>query len=75
MFLSVANVIAHLFFPSSLTPQYHALGLLYAIKQKDRLAVSKLVLSQIKAAGPRGPHATCLLIRLASKVVVGMSLI
>lgn len=48
--------------------QYHALGLLYSIKQKDRLAVSKLVLSQIKATGARGPHATCLLIRLASKV-------
>jgi len=48
--------------------QYHALGLLYSIKQKDRLAVSKLVLSQIKTAGPRSPHATCLLIRLATKV-------
>ena len=48
--------------------QYHALGLLYAIKQKDRLAVNKLVVSQIKTSTPRGAHATCLLIRLVCKV-------
>lgn len=54
--------------------QYHALGLLYAIKQRDRLAVSKLVMGQIKqAATSRPPHATCLLIRLASKVTLALN--
>eukprot|EP00053_Salpingoeca_punica_P013887 m.126017 g.126017 ORF g.126017 m.126017 type:complete len:874 (-) comp16328_c0_seq3:294-2915(-) len=49
--------------------QYHALGLLYAIKQKDRLAVSKLVVSQMKSSAMRSPHAYCLLIRYAVKVI------
>ena len=49
--------------------QYHALGVLYHIKQKDRIAVSKLVISQMKSASLRSPYATCLLIRYVSKVM------
>lgn len=49
--------------------QYHALGVLYHIKQKDRIAVSKLVIGQMKSASLRSPYATCLLIRYVSKVM------
>eukprot|EP01116_Phalansterium_solitarium_P019553 TRINITY_DN5508_c0_g1_i3.p1 TRINITY_DN5508_c0_g1~~TRINITY_DN5508_c0_g1_i3.p1 ORF type:complete len:847 (-),score=248.69 TRINITY_DN5508_c0_g1_i3:188-2728(-) len=48
--------------------QYHALGLLYEIKQHDRLAVSKLVTSMIKSS-VRSPYAHCLLIRYTSQVI------
>lgn len=47
--------------------QYHALGLMYQIKQHDRLAVSKLV-SSLSRGFVRSPHAHCLLIRFASRV-------
>ena len=46
--------------------QYHALGVLYHIKQKDRLAVAKLVSNQIKSSSLRSPYATCLLIRFVT---------
>lgn len=49
--------------------QYHALGVLYHIKQNDRLAVAKLVTKQMKSSSLRSPYATCLLIRYASKVM------
>lgn len=42
--------------------QYHALSLLYKIKQHDRLAVSKTV-QQLSKGSLRSPLATCLLIR------------
>ena len=42
--------------------QYHALSLLYKIKQHDRLAVSKIV-QQLSRGSLRSPLATCLLIR------------
>lgn len=48
--------------------QYHALGLLYHIKQKDRLAVQKLVNTYISGHSLRSNYAYCLLIRYASKV-------
>eukprot|EP00002_Diphylleia_rotans_P031974 TRINITY_DN6672_c0_g2_i1.p1 TRINITY_DN6672_c0_g2~~TRINITY_DN6672_c0_g2_i1.p1 ORF type:complete len:850 (+),score=187.47 TRINITY_DN6672_c0_g2_i1:58-2607(+) len=48
--------------------QYHAIGLLSQIKHNDRLAISKLVVSTTKA-GPRSPHAHCLLVRLAARVI------
>lgn len=50
--------------------QYHALGVLYHIKQKDRLAVSKLVSTLMNGSGMRSPYATCLLIRYAAKSMV-----
>lgn len=48
--------------------QYHALGLLYHIKQKDRLAVSKLVTGLMRGS-LKSPYATCLLIRYVCKVI------
>eukprot|EP00056_Hartaetosiga_gracilis_P017943 m.8955 g.8955 ORF g.8955 m.8955 type:complete len:868 (+) comp6252_c0_seq1:77-2680(+) len=49
--------------------QYHALGLLYHIKQKDKLGVQKLVTTQMRKSGSRSPYAHCLLIRYASNVL------
>mmetsp|Transcript_5976 Transcript_5976/g.15229 ORF Transcript_5976/g.15229 Transcript_5976/m.15229 type:complete len:870 (+) Transcript_5976:19-2628(+) len=49
--------------------QYHALGVLYHIKQKDPLAVMKLVTGHIRGNSLRSRYATCLLIRYASKVM------
>lgn len=64
---------------ASHSTQYHALGLLYLIRQHDRMAVAKLVQN---FAGSRGggllgggssplknPAAVCLLIRYACKVM------
>ncbi|KEI41878.1 uncharacterized protein L969DRAFT_14095 [Mixia osmundae IAM 14324] len=59
---------------SSYITQYHALGLLYIIRQQDRMAVSKLI-QQLSGAGRggtsslRSPHAICMLIRFAAKVM------
>mmetsp|Transcript_26121 Transcript_26121/g.24956 ORF Transcript_26121/g.24956 Transcript_26121/m.24956 type:complete len:938 (-) Transcript_26121:178-2991(-) len=48
--------------------QYHALSLLYKIKQHDRLAVSKIV-QQMSKGSLRSPLATCLLIRYTSSLL------
>eukprot|EP01102_Stenamoeba_stenopodia_P007090 TRINITY_DN1980_c3_g1_i1.p1 TRINITY_DN1980_c3_g1~~TRINITY_DN1980_c3_g1_i1.p1 ORF type:complete len:879 (-),score=208.25 TRINITY_DN1980_c3_g1_i1:193-2829(-) len=48
--------------------QYHALGLLYQLKQHDRLAVSKLVTTMTRSS-VRSPYAHCLLIRFTSQVL------
>ncbi|KAJ1704739.1 hypothetical protein LUZ63_004518 [Rhynchospora breviuscula] len=48
--------------------QFHALALLYQIRQHDRLAVTKLVTSLTKGS-VRSPLAQCLLIRYASQVI------
>ena len=54
--------------------QYHALGLLYAIRQQDRMAVTKMI--QQLGGGKSGagttlknPMALCMLIRYAAKVM------
>ena len=47
--------------------QYHALGLLYQIKCKDRLAVTKLVKTFSKET-LRSPFGHCLLVRYAAQV-------
>ena len=52
-----------------LSCRYHALGLLYHLKQKDRLAIAKLVTKQINSNSLRSPYALCLLIRYASYVM------
>lgn len=65
---------------SSNITQYHALGLLYVIRQHDRMAVTKLVqtFSGSRSSGFLGggggsalknPAAVCLLIRYACKVM------
>ena len=48
--------------------QYHALSLLYKIKQHDRLAVSKIV-QQLSKGSLRSGLATCLLIRYTSNLL------
>jgi len=48
--------------------QYHALGLLYQIKQKDRMAVTKMVQSFGRGA-LRSPLAQCMHLRYAVKVM------
>ncbi|MCP9259049.1 Coatomer subunit gamma [Dirofilaria immitis] len=48
--------------------QFHALGLLYHIRNSDRLAVNKLVQKWSKSS-LRSPFATCYLIRLAAKLI------
>lgn len=53
---------------SSEMVQYHALSLLYKIKQHDRLAVSKTV-QQLSKGSLRSPLATCLLIRYTSNLL------
>ncbi|BGP54923.1 hypothetical protein JCM8202_003433 [Rhodotorula sphaerocarpa] len=58
---------------SSAIVQYHALGLLYLIRQGDRMAVTKMIqqLSGSKGSGGtlRSPMAICMLIRFAAKVM------
>lgn len=59
---------------SSYVAQYHALGLLYLIRQQDRMAVTKMI--QQLGGGKSGagttlknPMALCMLIRFAAKVI------
>jgi coatomer subunit gamma len=59
---------------TSYITQYHALGLLYVIRQQDRMAVTKMI--QQLAGGKSGaggslknPMALCMLIRYAAKVM------
>eukprot|EP00126_Sphaerothecum_destruens_P011047 Sdes_comp20849_c0_seq1m17575 len=44
--------------------QYHGLGLLYMLKNRDRLAINKLVVNLVKGS-LQSPFAICLLIRYA----------
>ena len=57
---------------TSVITQYHALGLLYLIRQQDRMAVTKMI-QQLGGKGMgsafRNPMALCMLIRYAAKVV------
>ncbi|CAG0894487.1 unnamed protein product [Darwinula stevensoni] len=48
--------------------QYHAIGLLYAVRKTDRLAVIKLV-SKYTSLAVRSPFATCMLIRIACRLM------
>ncbi|KAJ3013294.1 Coatomer subunit gamma-2 [Thoreauomyces humboldtii] len=48
--------------------QYHALGLMYQIRQHDRMAVIKLVQNYSKGS-LRSPLAYCMLIRYACKIM------
>lgn len=59
---------------TSYITQYHALGLLYVIRQQDRMAVTKMI--QQLGGGKSGagsslknPMALCMLIRYAAKVM------
>ncbi|CAH8450640.1 unnamed protein product [Schistosoma turkestanicum] len=46
--------------------QYHALGLLYLIRQSDRLAVTKMI-QKFTRSTLRSPYAYCLMIRIVAK--------
>ncbi|KAI8619993.1 adaptin N terminal region-domain-containing protein [Chytriomyces sp. MP71] len=48
--------------------QYHALGLLYQIRQHDRMAVIKLV-QGLSRGTMRSPFAYCMLVRYAAKIM------
>jgi coatomer subunit gamma len=48
--------------------QYHALQLLHSIRQRDRLAVSKIV-TGLTRSPPKGPLAQCLLIRYIASLL------
>ncbi|PPQ77020.1 hypothetical protein CVT25_014837 [Psilocybe cyanescens] len=59
---------------TSFITQYHALGLLYLIRQQDRMAITKMI--QQLGGGKSGagttlknPMAICMLIRYAAKVI------
>lgn len=58
---------------SSAIVQYHALGLLYLIRQGDRMAVTKMIQQLSGSKGSSGilrsPNAICMLIRFAAKVM------
>jgi len=54
--------------PSAMV-QFHALSLLYQIKQHDRLAISKLVTQLSKNGSLRSPMAIVLLVRYTSKLL------
>jgi coatomer protein complex subunit gamma len=58
---------------TSVIAQYHALGLLYLIRQQDRMAVTKMIQQLGGKLGVtttlRNPMALCMLIRYAAKVV------
>lgn len=59
---------------SSYIMQYHALGLLYLIREKDRMAITKLIQqfgpgASGKSSVVRNPMAICMLIRYARKVI------
>lgn len=53
--------------------QYHALGLLYLIRQQDRMAVTKMIqqFGGGKGAGTalKNPMALCMLVRYAAKIM------
>ncbi|XP_002154548.2 coatomer subunit gamma-2 isoform X1 [Hydra vulgaris] len=48
--------------------QYHGLGLLYHVKQNDKLAVSKLI-TKLSRQTLKSPYAYCLLVRIAAKYI------
>ena len=54
---------------SSSMVQYHALTLLYRIRQQDRLAVSKLVSKLSSGRALHSPLAVCMLIRYTSRIM------
>ena len=62
------NEIQEALSSDSLMVQYHAMGLLYYLRHKDRLAVSKMVTKQIRSS-LRSPHGYCLLVRIACKIL------
>eukprot|EP00871_Galdieria_phlegrea_P004252 jgi/Galph1/4828/GphlegSOOS_G3485.1 len=67
----VSEITQALEHPSTMV-QYHALTLLYQIRQHDRLAVSKLV-QNLARSGIRSSLACCLLIRFILRIILETS--
>ncbi|KAL9938250.1 hypothetical protein V8E36_002873 [Tilletia maclaganii] len=73
---SSAQQGAHTIPSTSFMTQYHALGLLYLIRQGDRMAISKLIQqlgtgggsSSKTASALRSPYALCMLVRFAARL-------
>ncbi|KAJ1562668.1 Coatomer subunit gamma-2, partial [Nowakowskiella sp. JEL0078] len=63
-----ANEVQEAISSKGLITQYHALGLMYQIRQHDRMAVIKMVQNYSRGS-LRSPYAYCMLIRYASKVM------
>lgn len=49
--------------------QYHALGLMYLIKQHDKMSVIKIIQTLSRASMLRSPYAYCMLIRYTVKIM------
>ncbi|TPX31608.1 hypothetical protein SmJEL517_g05105 [Synchytrium microbalum] len=65
-----ANEVQEAINSKGVITQYHALGLMYQIRQHDRMAVIKMVQNYARAPGSlRSPFAYCLLIRYAAKIM------
>lgn len=60
---------------TSYITQYHALGLLYLIRQQDRMAITKMIQqlgggkSGSSVTSLKNPMALCMLIRYAAKII------
>ncbi|KAJ3045274.1 Coatomer subunit gamma-2 [Rhizophlyctis rosea] len=63
-----ANEVQEAINSKGMITQYHALGLMYQIRQHDRMAVIKLVQNYSRGA-LRSPLAHCMLIRYACKIM------
>eukprot|EP00732_Lithocolla_globosa_P002034 Lithocolla_globosa_v1_NODE_1195_length_2795_cov_83.101095.p1 type:complete len:873 gc:universal NODE_1195_length_2795_cov_83.101095:2725-107(-) len=61
-----ANEVADVTERGHVMNQYHAVGLLYAIRQKDRMAINKLVRKHNQV---RSPYAQCMIIRYTIKAI------
>lgn len=62
----------HILPSSSFMTQYHALGLIYQIRQQDKMAIAKIVQQLVDSksgiGGLKNPLALCMLIRFAGKL-------
>ncbi|XP_076248616.1 coat protein (coatomer) gamma isoform X2 [Calliopsis andreniformis] len=63
-----ANEAQEALYSTNVMVQYHALGVLYQARKSDKHAVMKLV-TKLTRTCPKSPYATCMLIRMASKLV------
>ncbi|XP_012288711.1 coatomer subunit gamma [Orussus abietinus] len=63
-----ANEAQEALYSDNIMVQYHALGVLYQARKTDKHAVTKLV-SKLTRACLKSPYATCMLIRMACKLL------
>ncbi|KAI8902835.1 adaptin N terminal region-domain-containing protein [Globomyces pollinis-pini] len=63
-----ANEVQESISSKGVSTQYHAIGLLYQMRSHDKMAVIKMVHNYAKGS-LRSPHAVCMLIRYAWKIM------